>query len=151
MNEPNTASDRYPSVLPIYKPNGRGTGGVVRFSLNAAKEALFVEAAAQSDERQFNWEEKIIMKWGLADIGAVLAVLQGRQDQAKLFHQTQNANSSLELSHRDDPEMAPFLLAVSRQDSADKSLRKVVIPVAHAEAALLASALHTAVARILDW
>lgn len=151
MNDTDTVPGRYPSALPIYKPNARGTGGVVRFSLNAAKEALFVEAAAQSDERQFNWEEKIIMKWGLADIGAVLAVLQGRQDQAKLFHQTQSANSSLELSHRDDPEKAPYLLAVSRQESADKSLRKVVIPVSHAEAALLASALHTAVARILDW
>ena len=151
MSESNPAPERYPSSLPIYKPNARGTGGVVRFSLNPAKEALFVEAAAQSDERQFNWDEKIIMKWGLPDIGAALAVLEGRQDQAKLFHQTQTANSSLELTRRNDPDKAPYLLAVSRQESADKSLRKVMIPVSHAEAALISAALQRAVVRLLDW
>ena len=151
MSESTTPSDRYPSTLPIYKPNARGTGGVIRFSLNAAKEALFIEAAAQCDERQFDWDQKIIMKWGLSDIGAALAVLQGRQVEAKLFHQTQTASSSLELTHREDPEKAPYLLSISRQETADKSLRKVILPISHAEAALLESALHTATARILGW
>lgn len=137
--------------LPFYKPNGRGTGGVVRFELNPDKAAVFVEAAHQSGERQFDWDRKIIMKWGLADIGAALAVLQGQLPQAKLFHQTENANSSFELHRRDDPDKAPYLVTISRQESADKSLRKVAIPLSHAEAALLEVALHKATARILDW
>ena len=53
----------------IYKPNSRGNGGVVRFGLNRAKAAVFVDAAAQVGEKQFDWENKITMKWGLSDLG----------------------------------------------------------------------------------
>ncbi len=146
-----TDTERYPSSLPFYKPNNRGTGGVVRFALNAAKGAVFLEAANQSGERQFDWDQKIIMKWGLADIGAALAVLQGRQPQAKLFHQTDSANSTVELSRREDPDKAPYLLTVSRQQSADKSLRKVSIPLSHGDAAQLECSLRRAITRILMW
>lgn len=135
----------------IYKPNNRGSGGVVRFGLNTAKASIFVDAAAQSGEKQFDWEQKITMKWGLSDIGATLAVLKGSMPQAKLFHQTDKASSTFELILRDDPERAPFMMSIARQDAADKSLRKVAIPVSHAEAAVLEVALRTAVNRILGW
>lgn len=78
-------TDRSPEYA-IYKPNNRGNGGVIRFGLNRVKSCIFVDAAAQSGEKQFDWDQKIIMKWGLTDIGAVLATLKGRQDQSKLFH-----------------------------------------------------------------
>ena len=145
-----TTTDRTPDYA-IYKPNSRGTGGVVRFGLNRAKNALFVDATNQSGEKQFDWENKITMKWGLSDLGPVLATLQGRTTQAKLFHQSEKANSAFELTLREDPERAPYLLSVSRQDAADKSLRKVAIPLSHGEAAVLESALRTAVARLLHW
>lgn len=135
----------------IYKPNSRGSGGVIRFSLNRAKGSVFLDAAPQSGEKQFDWDQKIIMKWGLSDLGSALAVLQGRTTEAKLFHQSEKANSAFELSLRDDPDRAPFLMTVSRQDAADKSLRKVTIPVTHSEAAVLETALRTAVTRILRW
>jgi hypothetical protein len=141
----------YSNGYAIYKPNQRGTGGVVRFNLNAEKGAIFLEAASQSGEKQFDWDQKIIMKWGLADIGATLATLQGRTAQAKLFHKTEKASSTFELSFRDDPERAPYILTISRQEEADKSLRKVGIPLTHAEAAILESALRTATNRILGW
>lgn len=144
------AAERNPDYA-IYKPNSRGNGGVIRFSLNRAKAAVFLDAAAQSGERQFDWDQKIIMKWGLSDLGAALAVLQGRTPEAKLFHQSEKANSAFELSLRDDPDRAPFLMSISRQDAADKSLRKVTIPVSHAEAAVLETALRAAVTRILRW
>jgi hypothetical protein len=151
---PSTTRDGAPERNPdyaIYKPNSRGNGGVIRFSLNRAKAAVFLDAAAQSGERQFDWDQKIIMKWGLSDLGAALAVLQGRTPEAKLFHQSEKANSAFELSLRDDPDRAPFLMSISRQDAADKSLRKVTIPVSHAEAAVLETALRAAVTRILRW
>ena len=135
----------------IYKPNSRGTGGVVRFGLNRAKASLFVDAAHQSGEKQFDWENKITMKWGLPDLGTVLATLQGRLPQAKLFHQSERANSAFELTRQDDPARAPYLLSISRQDSADKSLRKVILPLSHGEAAVLETALQVAVARLLNW
>jgi hypothetical protein len=91
------------------------------------------------------------MKWTLADLGPVLATLQGRQAQAKLFHQSEKANSTFELTRREDPERAPWFMSISRQDSADQSVKKVAIPVTHAEAAILETALRTAIARILGW
>jgi hypothetical protein len=142
--------DRTPDYA-IYKPNSRGTGGVIRFGLNRTKAALFVDAASQSGEKQFDWESKITMKWGLSDLGTVLATLQGRQPQAKLFHQSEKANSAFELILREDPDRAPWLMTVSRQDSVDKSLRKVTIPVSHGEAAVLETALRAAVTRLLRW
>ena len=108
-------------------------------------------AANQSGEKQFNWEAKLTMKWGRSDLGNVLAVLQGRQPQAKLFHKSEKANSACELVRQDDPERAPYLLTISRQDANDKSLRKVTLPLSHAEAAVLETALRTAVVRLLEW
>jgi hypothetical protein len=81
----------------------------------------------------------------------VLAVLQGRQLQAKLFHQGEKANSAFELSLREDPDRAPYLATVSRQSAADKSVRKVTVPLTHAEAAILETALRAAVTRLLRW
>jgi hypothetical protein len=152
-----TALDSSPSATErsseyaIYKPNSRSSGGVVRFGLNPAKGAIFVDAAAQSGEKQFDWENKIVMKWGLSDIGTVLATLQGRLPQAKLFHQLERANSAFELTYQDDPERAPYFLSISRQTTEDKSLRKVSIPLSHGEAAVLETALRAAITRLLAW
>jgi hypothetical protein len=139
------------SEYAIYKPNSRGSGGVVRFSLNRTKGSVFVDAADQSGEKQFDWENKITMKWGLSDLGTVLATLQGRLLQAKLFHQSEKASSAFELVTREDPERAPYFLSISRQDAADQSLRKVSIPLSHGEAAVLETALRAAITRILKW
>ena len=143
-----------PGHLPdhaIYKPNSRGSGGVFRFGLNLQKAAVFLEAAPQSGERQFDWERKIIMKWGFADLGAALAVIQGRTREAKLFHKSEKSNSAFELVRRDDPERAPYSMAISRQNATDKSLRKVRIPISYADAAVLETVLQTAITRILGW
>ena len=43
------------------------------------------------------------------------------------------------------------MLSVSRQDSSDKSLRKVTIPLTHGEAAVLETALRAAITRLLKW
>ena len=157
MNSKPTASStpaaaaRQSAEYAIYKPNGRGTGGVIRLELNRTKGAVFVDAATQSGEKQFDWEQKITMKWGLADLGAVLATLQGRQTQAKLFHQSEKASSAFELTCRDDPQKAPYFMSMSRQDGASKSVKKVTIPVTHAEAAILETALRAAITRLLGW
>lgn len=123
----------------------------MRFELNRTRRLFFVEAASQTGERQFDWEQKIVMKWGLADLGAVLAVLEGRQPQAKLFHQTEKGSSAFELTAQEDPARAPHLLQISRQEALTKAVHKVAIPVSHGEAAILETALKTAVARLLSW
>ena len=52
----------YSNGYAIYKPNQRGTGGVVRFNLNAQKGAVFVEAAAQSGDAQVTRLQAIIRR-----------------------------------------------------------------------------------------
>jgi hypothetical protein len=42
-------------------------------------------------------------------------------------------------------------MTLSRQTLADKAVRKVTIPVTHAEAAILEIALRTATIRLLGW
>lgn len=148
--DPSPTTERT-SEYAIYKPNSRGSGGVIRFGLNKVKACMFVDAAAQSGEKQFDWENKITMKWSLSDIGSALAALQGRVPRAKLFHQSEKANSTFELTFQDDPECAPYLLSISRQLTADKTVRKLTIPVSQGEAAVLEAALRTAVTRILGW
>jgi len=147
---PHSGPDR-PAEYAIYKPNQRGSGGVVRFELNPAKASVFVEAASQSGEKQFDWPRKITMKWGLPDLGSMLAVLRGRQTQAKLFHQSAKANSAFEFTLRDDPRRAPYFMSLSRQESADQSVRKVTIPLTHSEAAVLEVLLDAAVRRLQGW
>lgn len=152
---PEMRGEVYGERLPqhaIYKPNSRGTGGVVRFGLNPGKEAVFVDAAPQVGERQFDWEGKLTMKWGQSDLGAVLAVLQGRQDEAKLFHKSEKTgtNSAFELIARSEEGRPPFLLTLSKQD-AERALKKVMLPLTHAEAALLQVVLTRAAERLLGW
>ena len=150
------AGSQFPQRHPeyaLYKPNLKGSGAVVRFSLNKPKGALFVDAAPQSGEKQFDWEKKITMKWSTPDLGAVLATLQGRTPQTKLFHQSEKSNSTFEFTRREDgvADRAPYTLVLSRQDAQDKSVRKHLIPVTHAEAAILETCLRTAVGRLLGW
>jgi hypothetical protein len=140
-----------PSEYAIYKPNSRGSGGVIRFELNPAKGAVFVDAALQAGDKHFDWDQKITMKWGLSDLGSVLATLQARQPQVKLFHQSERANSAFELVTRDDVQRAPFMMSMSRQDEGDRTVKKVAIPITHSEAAILETALRSAVIRILGW
>lgn len=150
-NGPTPQTHERTPVYAIYKPNSRGTGGVVRFGLNRTKGALFLDAAPQSGEKQFDWEQKITMKWGLADLGAALAVLQGRMPQAKLFHQSEKANSAFELISRDDPDRSPYFLSISRQEPTVQALRKVTIPISHSEASILEAALRNAIGHLIGW
>ncbi len=149
-----TSTTANPDWLPnhtLYKPNSRGSGAAFSFSLNPAKGSVFLEAAPQTGDKQFAWDKKIIMKWGLSDLGQALAVIGGRQPQAKLFHQNERGNSSFDLLRRDDAEKAPYLMSVSHQLTADKSVSRLAITVSHAEAAVLETIFRTAVNRIIGW
>ena len=45
-----TAAAKPSTEYAIYKPNGRGNGGVIRLDFNRTKGAVFVDAATQSGE-----------------------------------------------------------------------------------------------------
>ena len=136
----------------IYKPNRKGQGGAISFSFNQQKEAVFVEAAPQKAEKKFDWDRKIIMKWGISDLGTILAGLQSQKPVTKLFHQTERASSACNLSCRiGEDGMTSFFLTISRQDAATKEVQKLSIPISDAEVSILEIAFKTAIGRILSW
>jgi hypothetical protein len=101
----------------IYKPLRSGKGAALQFELNPDTPAIFVEGAHQEpgEQKRFAWSKKIVMKWSLADIGQALAVLERRQVQAKLFHQTQKGNSVFELRYNADRDPPDYFVMLSRQ------------------------------------
>jgi len=136
----------------IYKPNNRGSGGVIRLGLSLEKSCVFAEAASQSGERQFDWENKLIMKWGISDLGNLLALLQGRTAESKLFHRTDKADTSLQISRQtNNQDHAPYLLSISRKSATDGSAQRVSLPITHAESAVLQTIITSAINRILQW
>lgn len=135
----------------IYKPTQRGTGGVLRWGLALGKEAVFLDAANQNGERSFDWQGKITMKWGLSDIGETLAVLEGRQNAAKLFHQTEKQSTTFHLEGQERSEHRNYLARVTRQTLPAKKLSRVVVPISQGEAAVLATLLRAAAVHLARW
>lgn len=137
----------------IYKPVRKGTGGALRFQLNAEREAVFVEGANQEkgEVRRFAWRTKIVMKWGLSDLGEALAVLERRQPQAKLFHQTEKMNTAFELKYQPDRRPANYFATISRQRGDTKEVDRLGISVSPGEASILASLIRHAVVVIAGW
>jgi len=135
----------------IYKPTQKNTGGALRFSVSPEKEAMFVEAAGQKAEHAFDWEKKIVMKWGLSDIGQALALLEGKKEDVNLFHRTEKANTTFSLKARNDPKLSRYFAQISRQDAATKQVARVGLPISDDEACILTTLLKTAVVRITGW
>ena len=144
-------------VLPrfnVYKPNREGKGAAVQFDLNAGKQAVFLEAAAQEGEG-FNWRDKIVVKLSDVDLGKVLAVLNGRSGQAKIFHDPSKRegyvggalNTTVELLKG---SQYGFFLKVSQQ-SGDRSVKAVALGLAEDEAQVLRVLLEKAVERMYGW
>ena len=75
----------------IYKPNKNNSGSVSSWqvSLDSNPEKgnnVFLDCANQkqseNDNAAFDWDNKVTVKLGLPDLGAILSVLNGRQDGA---------------------------------------------------------------------
>lgn len=81
----------------IYKPLKKAdSGAALQFNYAADIQALFIEAARQKgdklpvgDKNQFDWENKIMFKLGLVDIGQILLVLSGKKATVDLIHKSE--------------------------------------------------------------
>lgn len=144
---------RFRGQYTIYKPSQRGSGGALRFELNKRTGALFVECAPQcaDDPRRFEWEKKIVMKWGLADIGEMMAVLERRQNSMKLFHQTPKGNTAFELKYQLDRRPPNFFATISRQKADTKEVERLGVPMSLGEAAILLALMRAAAVALVGW
>jgi len=137
----------------IYKPLRSGKGGVLRFELNPEAPAVFVEGAHQQDAemKKFAWAQKIVMKWGLSDVGEALSAVERRQPVAKLFHQTEKGSTAFELKYQPDREPANYFATLSRQRAETKEVDRLGISVSPGEASVLAALLRRAVVVLSGW
>lgn len=78
----------------VYKPlKKEDAGAALQFSFDASKHAIFLEAASQKgpkleigSKEQFDWDNKIVFKIGVADVAKMLLVFAGRENEAKCLH-----------------------------------------------------------------
>ena len=146
---------KFKSKLSFYKPNKGGSGAAVQFDLNKEKQSVFVEIARQSGERAFDWQNKIVFKLSLMDLGKLLLVLGGKSKQMQLFHDPskgeyalakETKNATFALTKGD----YGFFLKISQQ-SQEGALNSIQISLADEEAIVLELALKKAAEEIVDW
>lgn len=82
----------------VYKPNSDiSKGSAFQFGESHNKRgvpSMFVEATVQSREKPrpgskespFNWNDKLTLKAEIAEVGSMLATLDGKQPETKLYH-----------------------------------------------------------------
>jgi len=87
------------NFYPIYKPNGKGTGGAIQFKpdFESKNGCIFINAANQAGEKSYDWGNKVIMKLGMSDIGKIMALLIGRTKECKLFHKSDRGQTTFDL------------------------------------------------------
>ena len=78
----------------IYKPlQKEDAGAALQFSYDASKKAVYLEAARQRGAKleigsteQFDWENKIVFKIGVTDVGHLSLLFTGKKLEAKCIH-----------------------------------------------------------------
>lgn len=141
-----------PEKFSIYKPNKTGRGAAVQFDFNPEKQSVFVEAAPQSGERAFDWNQKVTVKLNTAELAKILLVFEDRQPTVKLFHdstkvpfETTLKNTVVEVTKAD----YGFYLKVSSQSSG--GVKIVNVTVSDDEAKSLSVLFRKAIERVYGW
>jgi len=129
---PDSSARPWTGRLAFYHPTPSGGGAASRLEFHPARPdrdgCFFLEMARQKtmparneNGRQtatFDWENKITVKLGLADVCSLLLVLEGRREQAGngrgLFHDTAESNTVINLRRQPEPA-AGFALEISRK------------------------------------
>lgn len=152
-DEEGAAPVRRHGQFTIYKPVKSGNGGALRFELSPERGAIFVEGAHQEENqvRRFKWTSKIVMKWGLGDLGEALAVIERRQPEAKLFHKNEKGNTAFELKYQPDRKPPNFFATLSRQRGDTKEVDRLGISLSPGEGAVLAALFRRAAVVLSGW
>jgi len=83
----------FPETYQVYKNYSRGGGGAIQFkiAIRELKEkpgemlrCMFLECANQIGDKRFGWDNKIVVKLGLTDIGKLKSVLEGRDSEVTI-------------------------------------------------------------------
>lgn len=81
----------------LKKPEADDSGKIVP----GREGCVFFEMAAAikgDAEGRIDWKNKVVMKIGVNDIGQILAFLNGKASECKLFHKSKSGSSTCEMS-----------------------------------------------------
>ena len=116
--------------------------------------AVFMQIAKQTGQKDedgnftFDWNgESTTMKLGENDVALIHLLLDSRNGDCKLFHQTDEFNSALRVEKTEYKDKTYFAFHFSKQDK-EKHLRKISIGLSEAEAWLLDCFFRAAVERM---
>lgn len=145
-----SARRNYNDSLTLYHPTTRGTGAALRLqpAIRASAEranCFFLEMAAQQspapehDSRgraSFDWENKITVKLGFADICEWLAVLENKQTAAGrngkgLYHTNGNHNTVIRVERNDT---GGYAVSLSRKQEGQDEAARIWTVLSDAEA-----------------
>lgn len=143
----------------VYKPLKKDdAGAALQFSYDSNKRAIFLEAASQKGPKltigskdQFDWEGKIVFKIGVADIGKMLPLFNGREREAKCLHsQPETGRTSvLEITSGVYNDKPNFGVKLSR--TADGDTKRVSMFFNQEEMGILAHFVRESLTRMLGF
>jgi len=139
----------------LYKPTKAQTGGAIKFNVQRSGKASFMKCALQiapmGGSRVFDWEDEnaINVKMGLTDLGQMLAVIFGKQKEAKLFHKTESDNKIVEFTPTGNPERPGYYLKVSHKRG-NAEPKRLSVGVTVAEAMILKVYIENAIKALLE-
>lgn len=153
-------SRNFKNTFKIYRANKNGTGFAAEFKLsdvtrddNVSK-ALFLTLAPQAGtEKSFDWRDKgITAKLNENDIGEVLAVLSGRQDNINggkgLYHSSPKGVKTITFSKG---ETKGFYLKLSGSDIDKKPLGNYYVNLSDGDAEVLRILLQESIVSMYQW
>ncbi len=143
----------------VYKPLSKdGAGAALQFSYDAFKRAIFLEATQQKgaklpigDKNQFDWDNKIVFKIGVTDIGKLLPLLNGREKKVTCLHSQPDSGRTSVLEviagvYQDKPN---FQVKLSR--TADGNTQRVSMFFSQEEMGILAHFIRESLTRMLGF
>lgn len=144
----------------VYRANKTNSGVASSWQLSYKdkekfdKYMMFLQMAKQSPDvdknnnAQFLWKEGVTVKLGENDIGQILAVLERRQELAKLFHESPDGgNKVINLTAVENG----YTLYVSAKAKDAKDSIRFNQTLSFGEASILCTLIKTAIQKIYGW
>jgi len=146
----------------IYKPlTKEGAGAALQFSYDATKQSVYLEAARQKgakleigSKEQFDWENKIVFKLGVTDVGQLSLLFTGKKLEVKCIHKPPDGKHTSVLEIRKQTgEYDNYGLKLSKTEKGEEGnvTNSVALYVDHHELQILSHFFREALTRMLGF
>lgn len=146
----------------IYKPLAKeGMGAALQFSYDATKQSVYLEAARQrgpkleiGSKEQFDWENKIVFKLGVTDVGQLSMLFTGKKLEVKCIHKPPDGKHTSVLEIRKQTgEYDNYQLKLSKTEKGEAGnvTNSVGLYIDHHEMQILSAFFRAALERMLGF